>query len=311
MAPRIDASKALDLLTRSAAASGSPEPGPEVVGASGGRSRASTRKVGSGDDGSTPRSGGESSPAATAKTPRVGETRRIEGTCGCDRHVSSRSPARDAGRSPSRLDGRRGVLGEETHDGVRQVPANPRGGRGRARRSVLRRSRATPSPASVADSTSSGPATPSSAGFDAASSTSGRSRQPHRRWEAYVSLEGVPHDVKLDGFPAQNRTIEGDVVVIAVDPIASWPILDDKNGTPRRRSDRPGAARAPSADADDAGWTPARGGGGGGGGGGDSPWWNRDETDANDPRDDNYWETVEDEDYGEDDLTLAADDGDD
>ena len=37
---------------------------------------------------------------------------------------------------------------------------------------------------------------------------------PHRRQEAYVSLEGVPHDVKIDGYAAQNRVIDGDTVAL-------------------------------------------------------------------------------------------------
>ena len=61
---------------------------------------------------------------------------------------------------------------------------------------------------------------------------------PHRRQEAYVSLEGVPHDVKIDGYDAQNRVIDGDTVVFAIDPMNDWPALEDK--TPRRK--RRGAA---------------------------------------------------------------------
>ena len=71
---------------------------------------------------------------------------------------------------------------------------------------------------------------------------------PHRRQEAYVSLEGVPHDVKIDGYDAQNRVIDGDTVVFAIDPMNDWPALEDK--TPRRKR---------------------RGGGGGGGAAPESP----------------------------------------
>ena len=64
---------------------------------------------------------------------------------------------------------------------------------------------------------------------------------PHRRQEAYVSLEGVPHDVKIDGYAAQNRVIDGDTVVFAIDPIEDWPALEEK--TPRKGSrGRRGAA---------------------------------------------------------------------
>ena len=307
MAPRSDASKALDLLTRSAAASGSPEPGPEVVGASGGRSRVSTREVGSGDDGSTPRSGGESSPAATAKThasaKRVGSKALADAT-GASRRARAAPPATPDDRPPPVSAGDVASSGKKrTRASAKSRRAPAGGGAGLGAPSSADRARHPSRVRRRFDEFWSRDAV--ERGLRRGELHVGKIRvNPHRRWEAYVSLEGVPHDVKLDGFPAQNRTIEGDVVVIAVDPIASWPILDDKSGTPRRRADRPDVASSPSAADDDAGWTPA----GGGGGGGDSPWWNRDETDANDPRDDNYWETVEDEDYGEDDLTLADDD---
>ena len=58
---------------------------------------------------------------------------------------------------------------------------------------------------------------------------------PHRRQEAYVSLEGVPHDVKIDGYAAQNRVIDGDTVVFAIDPIEDWPALMEEK-TPRKAS---------------------------------------------------------------------------
>ena len=55
---------------------------------------------------------------------------------------------------------------------------------------------------------------------------------PRRRHEAYVSVEGFPPtaDVKLEGFRAQNRVIEGDVVVIRLDDVSAWPGLDDRGG---------------------------------------------------------------------------------
>ena len=312
MAPRSDASIALELLCRSAAASRSPGPGPEVVGASGGRPRVSTRSVVSGDVGSTPRSGGESSAAATAKTPasakRVGSEGSAEAT-GTSRRARAATPTTPDDRPPPVSVGDVASSGKKRTTASAKSRRSPAGGGARA---------GAPSSADRArhpfrvrhrfDEFWSRDAV--ERGLRRGELHVGKIRvNPHRRWEAYVSLEGVPHDVKLDGFPAQNRTIEGDLVVIAVDPIASWPLLDDKNGTPRRRAGRPDAASSPSA-ADHPGWTPAGASaeGEGEGEGGDSPWWNRDETDANDPRDDHHRGTVEDEDHGEDDPTLAADD---
>ena len=313
MAPRSDASIALELLCRSAAASRSPGPGPEVVGASGGRPRVSTRSVVSGDVGSTPRSGGESSAAATAKTPasakRVGSEGSAEAT-GTSRRARAATPTTPDDRPPPVSVGDVASSGKKRTTASAKSRRSPAGGGARA---------GAPSSADRArhpfrvrhrfDEFWSRDAV--ERGLRRGELHVGKIRvNPHRRWEAYVSLEGVPHDVKLDGFPAQNRTIEGDLVVIAVDPIASWPLLDDKNGTPRRRAGRPDAASSPSAADDHPGWTPAGASaeGEGEGEGGDSPWWNRDETDANDPRDDHHRGTVEDEDHGEDDPTLAADD---
>ena len=121
---------------------------------------------------------------------------------------------------------------------------------------------------------------------------------PHRRQEAYVSLEGVPHDVKIDGYDAQNRVIDGDTVVFAIDPMNDWPALEDK--TPRRKR---------------------RGGGGGGGAAPESPVFHAEagaggglcEDDAEGGEGDAYWKKVEaEDDYGDDDLDLedASDDDD-
>ncbi|XP_031496995.1 DIS3-like exonuclease 2 [Nymphaea colorata] len=47
----------------------------------------------------------------------------------------------------------------------------------------------------------------------------------HYRIEAYCTIDGVPIDVLISGFAAQNRAIEGDVVAIVIDPVAAWPKL--------------------------------------------------------------------------------------
>ncbi|CAN6466781.1 unnamed protein product [Victoria cruziana] len=47
----------------------------------------------------------------------------------------------------------------------------------------------------------------------------------HYRLEAYCTVDGVPIDVLISGSAAQNRAIEGDVVAVVIDPVASWPKL--------------------------------------------------------------------------------------
>ncbi|KAK9110689.1 hypothetical protein Sjap_018749 [Stephania japonica] len=44
----------------------------------------------------------------------------------------------------------------------------------------------------------------------------------HNRIEAYCTIEGVPTDVLISGFSAQNRAVEGDIVAIKLDPLALW-----------------------------------------------------------------------------------------
>ncbi|XP_031390501.1 DIS3-like exonuclease 2 [Punica granatum] len=44
----------------------------------------------------------------------------------------------------------------------------------------------------------------------------------HNRLEAYCKIEGVPVDILINGVPAQNRAVEGDVVAIKVDPLPFW-----------------------------------------------------------------------------------------
>eukprot|EP00268_Persea_americana_P031034 TRINITY_DN3011_c0_g1_i2.p1 TRINITY_DN3011_c0_g1~~TRINITY_DN3011_c0_g1_i2.p1 ORF type:complete len:1106 (-),score=254.73 TRINITY_DN3011_c0_g1_i2:667-3984(-) len=55
----------------------------------------------------------------------------------------------------------------------------------------------------------------------------------YNRLEAYCTLDGVPTDILISGFHAQNRAIEGDTVAIALDPVASWTRL---RGLPGRNS---------------------------------------------------------------------------
>ena len=65
-----------------------------------------------------------------------------------------------------------------------------------------------------------------------------------------MSVEGVPHDVKLDGFDAQNRVIDADVVAFAFDPVEEWRGLEEKTPTPRRagRRGKPSGGRRAAAD---------------------------------------------------------------
>ncbi|KAG6537344.1 DIS3-like exonuclease 2 isoform X1 [Zingiber officinale] len=44
----------------------------------------------------------------------------------------------------------------------------------------------------------------------------------HNRLEAYCTIDGLPVDVLINGVPAQNRAIEGDIVAIVLDPVANW-----------------------------------------------------------------------------------------
>ncbi|KAG0589125.1 hypothetical protein KC19_2G292800 [Ceratodon purpureus] len=47
----------------------------------------------------------------------------------------------------------------------------------------------------------------------------------HNRHEAYVTVEGLPLDLLIDGSPAQNRAMEGDIVAVMVEPTPAWPRL--------------------------------------------------------------------------------------
>ncbi|XWS15101.1 hypothetical protein CRYUN_Cryun35bG0065200 [Craigia yunnanensis] len=44
----------------------------------------------------------------------------------------------------------------------------------------------------------------------------------HNRLEAYCTIDGVPTDVLINGVSSQNRAVEGDIVVIKVDPLGLW-----------------------------------------------------------------------------------------
>ncbi|KAL3693598.1 hypothetical protein R1sor_007249 [Riccia sorocarpa] len=48
---------------------------------------------------------------------------------------------------------------------------------------------------------------------------------PHYRGEGYVTLEGVPVDILIDGLSAQNRAMEGDVVAVQLNSSSVWPRL--------------------------------------------------------------------------------------
>ncbi|KAJ4825370.1 hypothetical protein Tsubulata_017290 [Turnera subulata] len=52
----------------------------------------------------------------------------------------------------------------------------------------------------------------------------------HNRLEAYCKIEGVGTDVLISGIPAQNRAVEGDIVVIKVDPLSLWTKMKGSNG---------------------------------------------------------------------------------
>ncbi|XWS23785.1 hypothetical protein CRYUN_Cryun28dG0045200 [Craigia yunnanensis] len=51
----------------------------------------------------------------------------------------------------------------------------------------------------------------------------------HNRLEAYCKIDGVPTDVLINGVSSQNRAVEGDVVVIKVDPLGLWTKMKGSN----------------------------------------------------------------------------------
>ncbi|XP_065880514.1 DIS3-like exonuclease 2 isoform X2 [Euphorbia lathyris] len=52
----------------------------------------------------------------------------------------------------------------------------------------------------------------------------------HNRLEAYCKIEGVPTDILINGIAAQNRAVEGDTVVIKIDPLTLWTKMKGSNG---------------------------------------------------------------------------------
>ncbi|OMO62608.1 Ribonuclease II/R [Corchorus capsularis] len=53
----------------------------------------------------------------------------------------------------------------------------------------------------------------------------------HNRFEAYCKIDGVPTDVLISGVSSQNRAVEGDIVVIKVDPLGLWTRMKGSNGS--------------------------------------------------------------------------------
>ncbi|KAE8715448.1 hypothetical protein F3Y22_tig00110174pilonHSYRG00465 [Hibiscus syriacus] len=51
----------------------------------------------------------------------------------------------------------------------------------------------------------------------------------HNRLEAYCKIDGVPTDVLVSGISSQNRAVEGDTVVIKVDPLGLWTKMKGSN----------------------------------------------------------------------------------
>ncbi|XP_075648491.1 DIS3-like exonuclease 2 [Castanea sativa] len=52
----------------------------------------------------------------------------------------------------------------------------------------------------------------------------------HNRLEAYCKIDGVPTDVLISGIAAQNRAVEGDIVVLKVDPSSLWTRMKGSTG---------------------------------------------------------------------------------
>ncbi|KAE8656316.1 DIS3-like exonuclease 2-like isoform X2 [Hibiscus syriacus] len=53
----------------------------------------------------------------------------------------------------------------------------------------------------------------------------------HNQLEAYCKIDGVPTDVLVSGISSQNRAVEGDTVVIKVDPLGLWTKMKGSNGS--------------------------------------------------------------------------------
>lgn len=52
----------------------------------------------------------------------------------------------------------------------------------------------------------------------------------YNRLEAYCKIEGVSTDILINGIAAQNRAVEGDTVVIKVDPVSLWTKMKGSSG---------------------------------------------------------------------------------
>lgn len=52
----------------------------------------------------------------------------------------------------------------------------------------------------------------------------------HNRLEGYCKIDGVPTDILISGFAAQNRAVEGDTVAIKIDPLPLWPRMKGSAG---------------------------------------------------------------------------------
>ena len=290
MAPAKDAAASLDLLTRSASAS-APANG-------GGGERERTREEGE-DDGRR-RGRGRSSRSddanASAKTPRKGLA-RLKG--GAKKPPASPStpaptttpggphrPRRSSGKAKAKAKGGdgRGNTPTSSSSSSRRDGRGKGGGGGGGRRRFDEFL----------------PASDVALGVMDGELFTGKIRvNPRRRHEAYVSVEGFPPtaDVKLEGFRAQNRVIEGDVVVIRLDDVSAWPGLDDRgggaSGERNRRRRRGGAS-------------------GGGDGGGASPPPDSPSTaveDEDEDEDEDGWDDAEDDGAGDDDVDDGVDDG--
>jgi DIS3-like exonuclease 2 len=59
----------------------------------------------------------------------------------------------------------------------------------------------------------------------------------HNRNEAYVTIDGIPRDVLIDGSAAQNRAMEGDSVAVLLEQPSAWPRL--KGGNNKLMSNEP------------------------------------------------------------------------
>ncbi|KAG2709074.1 hypothetical protein I3760_05G222300 [Carya illinoinensis] len=52
----------------------------------------------------------------------------------------------------------------------------------------------------------------------------------YNRLEAYCKIDGLPTDALVSGIAAQNRAVEGDIVVIKIDPLSLWTRMKGSTG---------------------------------------------------------------------------------